>query len=195
MHIDFLLSVFEDCKNDDAIIWRGRPYSYSWLIDSTKQWIEQLHKNKIKKGSIVAVQGDFSPNSIALILALINNNNIVVPLTQSVAANKDRFLEIAEVQYSISIDDDDYASYESIDKIVTKELLIKLHNKEMPGLVLFSSGSTGEPKAAVHDFVAILNKYKIRKQKNSTKHWMNQLKQVTVHSFLEVNLNWILWVL
>lgn len=165
MHIDFLLSVFEDCKNDDAIVWRGIPYSYKWLIDSTKQWIEQLHKNKINKGSIVAVQGDFSPNSIALILALIHNNNIVVPLTQSVAANKDKFLEIAEVQYSISIDDDDNASYESIDKTVTKELLIKLQNKEMPGLVLFSSGSTGEPKAAVHDFVAILNKYKIRKQK------------------------------
>lgn len=165
MHIDFLLSVFEDCKNDDAIIWRDRPYSYKWLIDSTKQWIEQLNKNKIKKGSIVAVQGDFSPNSIALILALIHNNNIVVPLTQSVVAHKDRFLEIAEVQYLISIDDDDNASYENIDKIVTKELLIKLQNKEMPGLVLFSSGSTGEPKAAVHDFVAILNKYKTRKQK------------------------------
>jgi long-chain acyl-CoA synthetase len=165
MHIDFLLSVFEDCKNDEAIVWRGRAYSYKWLIDSTKQWIEQLHENKIKKGSIVAVHGDFSPNSIALILALIHNNNIVVPLTQSVAANKDRFLEIAEVQYSISIDDYDNASYESIDKIVTKELLIKLQHKKMPGLVLFSSGSTGEPKAAVHDFVAILNKYKIRKQK------------------------------
>lgn len=165
MHIDFLLSVFEDCKNDDAIIWRDRPYSYKWLIDSTKQWIEQLNKNKIKKGSIVAVQGDFSPNSIALILALIHNNNIVVPLTQSVVAHKDRFLEIAEVQYLISIDDDDNASYENIDKSVTKELLIKLQNKEMPGLVLFSSGSTGEPKAAVHDFVAILNKYKTRKQK------------------------------
>ena len=165
MHIDFLLSVFEDCKKDEAIVWRGGAYSYKWLIDSTKQWIKQLHENKIKKGSIVAVHGDFSPNSIALILALIHNNNIVVPLTQSVAANKDRFLEIAEVQYSISIDDYDNASYESIDKIVTKELLIKLQHKKMPGLVLFSSGSTGEPKAAVHDFVAILNKYKIRKQK------------------------------
>ena len=165
MHIDFLLSVFEECKKDDAIIWKGNIYSYKWLINSTEKWIKHIHEYKIEQSSIVAVQGDFSPNSVALILALIDNNNIIVPLTQSVASNKDRFIEIAEVQHSISIDDNDNTTYKSIDNVVTKDLLIKQQKRNQPGLVLFSSGSTGEPKAAIHDFVAILNKYKIRKQK------------------------------
>ena len=39
-----------------------------------------------------------------------------------------------------------------------------IREKEHPGLVLFTSGTTGEPKAAVHDFLAVLEKFKLRRK-------------------------------
>jgi acyl-CoA synthetase (AMP-forming)/AMP-acid ligase II len=44
---------------------------------------------------------------------------------------------------------------------VRHELLKKLREKPEPGLILFSSGSTGEPKAAVHAFAPLLEKFKV----------------------------------
>jgi acyl-CoA synthetase (AMP-forming)/AMP-acid ligase II len=40
-------------------------------------------------------------------------------------------------------------------------LLLELKRKAHPGLILFSSGSTGKSKAAVHDFVPLLEKFKV----------------------------------
>jgi acyl-CoA synthetase (AMP-forming)/AMP-acid ligase II len=37
-----------------------------------------------------------------------------------------------------------------------------------PGLVLFTSGSTGEPKAAVHDWMHLVGKYRARGQRRTT---------------------------
>jgi acyl-coenzyme A synthetase/AMP-(fatty) acid ligase len=46
----------------------------------------------------------------------------------------------------------------------THPLLAKLREEQHPGLVLFSSGSTGEPKAALHDFVPLLDKFRTRRR-------------------------------
>jgi len=42
-------------------------------------------------------------------------------------------------------------------------LFAELRRSGRPGLVLFSSGSTGTSKAAVHDFVPLLEKFKVRR--------------------------------
>ncbi|MCB0365807.1 MAG: long-chain fatty acid--CoA ligase, partial [Bdellovibrionales bacterium] len=49
-------------------------------------------------------------------------------------------------------------------KGATHSIYQKLRDANTPGLVLFSSGSTGKSKAAVHDFSFLLNKFKVRKQ-------------------------------
>ncbi|MDQ3776526.1 MAG: SDR family NAD(P)-dependent oxidoreductase [Pseudomonadota bacterium] len=43
------------------------------------------------------------------------------------------------------------------------ELLVRLQMIGHPGLILFSSGSTGKSKAAVHDFVPLLAKFAVRR--------------------------------
>lgn len=69
-------------------------------------------------------------------------------------------MEIAEVELSIRLDDEDNMTFLWRDGSATHEFYQTLRQSGHPGLVLFSSGSTGKSKAAVHDLTNLLDKYK-----------------------------------
>ena len=161
MHIDFLRERFAEARERDALVWRGKIYSYAYLLKELDAWQGILEDNDVTPGSVVAVEADFSPRAIALMLALIERSCLFVPLSSSVESKKTEFREVAEVEYSISIDDHDEPSIEATGVQATNEIILKLKASGHPGLTLFSSGSTGKSKAAVHDFVPMLEKYKI----------------------------------
>src|SRR5262249_24121634 len=112
-------------------------------------------------GTIAAVEADFSPNAIAICLALAQRDCVVVPLTGSVAAKKAEFLEIAEVEVVFSIDAHDTVLLTRLARSAKHPFYATLRERGHPGLVLFSSGSTGKSKAAVHDLAGILEKFKV----------------------------------
>ena len=56
---------------------------------------------------VVIVQADFSPKAITLLLALIDINAIIVPITDSVKLKKDDFIKIAQGEIIIEIDNND----------------------------------------------------------------------------------------
>jgi long-chain acyl-CoA synthetase len=163
MFIDFLLSVFEENPSAEAVLWNERVCTYAELLTKTRYWQTWLGQQKIARGTVMAVEGDFSPNSIALMLALIEAACVVVPLTSSVAAKKEEFLEIAEVESVIEISCGDEALFIKRDCVPKHPILNGLKDKGHPGLILFSSGSTGKSKAAVHDLLGILEKFKVRR--------------------------------
>jgi acyl-coenzyme A synthetase/AMP-(fatty) acid ligase len=94
-------------------------------------------------------------------LALINRGCIVVPLSSSVQHQIPEFRQIAQVESTISIDEHDDPVIAETGVVADHPVLMKLKSVGHPGLVLFSSGSTGKSKAAVHDFVPMLDKYKV----------------------------------
>jgi long-chain acyl-CoA synthetase len=47
-------------------------------------------------------------------------------------------------------------------------LTLQLIERQHPGLVLFSSGSTGKSKAALHDFIPLLEKFKVPRHRRVT---------------------------
>lgn len=163
MFIDFLLRVFDEERGRDAIIWRHEVYSYGWLLDRVDYWQEGLGSGGVAPGSVTALEADFSPSSIALFLALVERGCIVVPLTESVEPKKAEFLEIAQSDVSIQIDDEDRVDIRPLASVSNHDLYAELRRRDHPGLVLFSSGSTGESKAALHDMVKILQKFKVRR--------------------------------
>ena len=53
-------------------------------------------KNNIKKGMVVALRGDYSPLTIALLIVLIEKSCIIVPLTEG--PNEEQLNQIAQVE-------------------------------------------------------------------------------------------------
>lgn len=160
MFIDSLINVFNENKNKDAIIWQDKIYSYAWLLERTLFWLDDLRAKSFKAGQVSIIEADFSPNSIALFLALIESACIVVPLTSTVGDKKEEFIAIAEGEVALTVNREDQVTIVELGTSATHEFYRYLWDRNHPGLVLFSSGSTGKSKAAVHDFTCTLEKFK-----------------------------------
>jgi acyl-coenzyme A synthetase/AMP-(fatty) acid ligase len=155
--------VFRENAEGEAVVWREQSFSYGELLARTDYWRTYLQENEVSSGTVTAIEADFSPNAIALLLALIENGCVVVPLTSSVAAKKGEFMRIAEVSVCLQLDAADQPELTRFDRPIRHEILQQLQRRGHPGLILFSSGSTGESKGAVHDIVGMLNKFKVRR--------------------------------
>jgi acyl-CoA synthetase (AMP-forming)/AMP-acid ligase II len=162
MFLDFIFSVWQEDPTADAIIWNDQAHSYAWLRQRVQFWAEQLAIKDVTRGSVVVAEGDFSPNSIAVFLALVERACIVVPITPR-QANKAKLIETAQAEFTIRLDADDQALIEQCLSAASHSLYAELRHRLHPGLVLFSSGSTGESKAALHDVVGLLAKFKVRR--------------------------------
>lgn len=159
MSLHYLINQFQKNKNSDAIIWKDNAYSYHWLLSEYKYWQEKLVNSGIKSGMVVELSGDFSPKTVALFLALIQLNCIIVPLTNSVLHKKKEFREISGVEVSVIVNTKDEMYFEFTGLSSSHLLIQKLRQQKHPGLILFSSGSTGKSKAAVHDLLPLLKKF------------------------------------
>jgi acyl-coenzyme A synthetase/AMP-(fatty) acid ligase len=68
-------------------------------------------------------------------------------------------MELAQVQFAIRFDSNDAWEVTGFDRAASHPLLKELRERDAPGLVLFSSGSTGESKGSVLDFNRLLTKF------------------------------------
>jgi long-chain acyl-CoA synthetase len=163
VHIDFFLDRFEEHREDLAVVWRDQRFDYGTLRDGVTRWSAELERQGIASGAVVGLEGDFSPSSIALLLALIDRSCIVVPHSNQSVADRERKDELAQVEHYIRVDIDDEVRFERTGRTADHELFDELRRREHPGLVLFSSGTSGVPKAAVHDFLPLLTKFRARR--------------------------------
>ena len=74
---DFLVA-FEQYGDQTAIIWQDKLFTYRHILNRIAFWKTRL--NSIQSGSIVGLEGDFSPESIAILFVLIDYKMIIVPL-------------------------------------------------------------------------------------------------------------------
>lgn len=165
MTIDWLFERMEQQGDHAAIVWQDQCISYAEMLRLTRRWAAWLPEQGIGAGTVVAIQGDYSPQACALLLALVEQGAICVPLSKAVQAQSEEFQEIAEVSHVITFDGTDGWRLDRRDATVSHPLLRRLVDEGAPGLVVFSSGSTGKSKASVHDFLPLLEKFKAVRQR------------------------------
>ena len=114
--------------------------------------------SKVKSGDVVALIGDFDPQSILTLLQLIDKNVILVPLTVDTRAQHEYFFESALVDVVIEGEE-----VKRITHNIKHEIIESLRSKEHAGLVLFSTGTTGRPKAILHDLTLFMQRFETRR--------------------------------
>ncbi len=165
--IGFLREVFAEEPESDALVWRGNSTTYAWLLENLDAWHGRLDADSVEPGTVVVVRGDFSPTAVALFLALVERGCTIIPLTESVRSQWDEFEEIAQCEVVIALDGEGGTVHET-GRTADHPHFRRLKEEGHPGLVLFSSGSTGKSKAAVHDLLGILEKFHVRRHKLRT---------------------------
>ena len=115
---------------------------------------EPIDLSEVRSGDVVALVGDFDPASILTLLRLIDLGVILVPLTEETREDHEYFFESAQVDLVIE------------NGRATRRqgpgghpLIEELRKRGNAGLVLFSTGTTGRPKAILHDFSSFLKRF------------------------------------
>jgi acyl-CoA synthetase (AMP-forming)/AMP-acid ligase II len=162
--VAWLFARMEERRACTALIWNDESSSFGDLLERASRWRTELAGRGVGAGSVVLVEAVFSPGAVSLLLALIQLRAIAVPLTPASRVQRARFAEIAEAGFCVEFDASDAWTLSLPGRSASNALTLKLAGRGHPGLVIFSSGSTGEPKAVLHDFVALLEKFKARGQ-------------------------------
>ena len=115
---------------------------------------EAIDLSEVKSGDVVALIGDFDPASILTLLRLIDLGVILVPLTMETAEDHEYFFESALVDVIIK-----EGNVCRRDHGESHPIIEELRCRGNAGLVLFSTGTTGRPKAILHDFSYFLKRF------------------------------------
>ena len=143
--------------------WRGIDYPFLIHTSGSLKFDEVTNQqhvdlSEVKSGDVVALIGDFDPQSILTLLQLIDKNVILVPLTVDTRAQHEYFFDSALVDVVIEGDE-----VKRINHSRNHELIDELRAKKHAGLVLFSTGTTGRPKAILHDLTLFMQRFETRR--------------------------------
>jgi len=147
--IDFLEKI-ANYKDSIALVCEDKSYTYKALVQEIQNKKQNLHA--IKQGSVVALVGDYNLLYFAYFFALYSKKCIICPL---LAKNIDFDLSEFGIEFIL------HTNKAQIQALNSKKynLLEKLKADKSSGLMLFSSGTTGKPKAIIHNFDVMLEKY------------------------------------
>lgn len=162
----WLIDKLTDFSERDFLIQDEERFTYGALGCAVSESLELLHKYEIRKGQTVALHGDYCLQSVAWLLALLEHGCIAVPIAPSANEEVQTRLRIARCDHVIAFD-----GAEVTHGVLTPDgeahgLVKSLQERGVAGLILFSSGTTGEPKAMIHDFDRLVESFRGRRPKS-----------------------------
>ena len=138
-------------SRDIPILIDGESNVYlSDIIKSERNFLKD-----ISSGDVVILIGDYDELSISTFLHLINIKAIIVPLTKDNITNIKYNIETSKADYII--EQNKVTELKKSNK--SNKLIEDIKKKGNPGLIFFSTGTTGKPKAILHDATLLFKRF------------------------------------
>lgn len=154
----WLLEKIKIYQGIPALIVNKKTYYYADIL----QYCAELDKTfAIKPGSVLYIKGSYNLYTVAILLWSLDKNIIVVPVSLQSFTNYPTYSEIIPADFLIDCENIEQkpvitqVSHKGYESLLTNRLI----QEQKGALVLFSSGTTGQPKAAVHDLSVFLEKF------------------------------------
>jgi acyl-coenzyme A synthetase/AMP-(fatty) acid ligase len=153
---DALIDRLERLGDRTAVVHEESSRTYTELAAEIRRVETLLDEAGVKPHDAVVLKGDFSFSHIAALFALYRRKAVVVPVVvfteTTLAAVRDacRPRHVVEVGADVTVEPFDSPPGEAV------ELYGGLIESGSAGLVLLSSGSTGAPKAVLHNLDALV---------------------------------------
>ena len=147
-----------------AIVDAQRVFSYADLSNQVQTYKNALD-GQFPDNQVVAILSDYNFYSVALFFALYQKQAIIVPIVSTNSEEVEKRLNVVKPDVVIKLDGVNLIFEPRKNNPARHAMIQTLCENQQPGLVLFSSGSTGVPKAMIHNLENLVNSYQGKKQK------------------------------
>ena len=123
----------------------------------------ELAQLKLDRPTAFGLIGEHGPAATAWLLALAEAGHFVAPLSGNAVEHPAK-LALINAQWIVIAEAKDWKLLPRVDEPSSHPLFQQLREQGSPGLILFSSGTSGAPKAMVQDFGKLLTSYESRRE-------------------------------
>src|SRR5271169_2421027 len=151
----------------EAILCGDSAMDYGLLGTRVAEWLRVLDESDIRPGAVVGIGGGHGADTAALLLALALNGFVAAPLP---AGGEDRrcYLDPATAEAVIEFGAGRDWTLSRLSPGEPPALLQQLRERGVGGLVVFSSGTTGQSKSALFDFPTLIGRYREKRPARRT---------------------------
>lgn len=143
-----------------AIIWHGQELAYGELVARLNEWRERFAAAGVGPGTVCGILGDHTIEACLALLASWREGLIAAPICSLPEPLHATCLATAGAEVAISFAGDGKARFKRLTPTAQPSLLAELQHTGEPGVVLFSSGSTGNPKAVLWDANRLMERHR-----------------------------------
>ena len=134
------------------------------LMDKVRLALAQL---KLDRPTTFGLVGEHGPVSTAWLLVLAETGHFVAPLSGNAAEHPAKLASV-KAQWIVVSEGTEWRLLPRVDEPSSHPLFRQLQERGAAGLILFSSGTSGAPKAMVQDFGRLLASYESRHESDLT---------------------------